>query len=93
MPQKLRRYGYERGLERSENGGITMWTLIWLDLYGIEHYDRFDTREETRNAVEVILSKGWSMEDMLAFPPDTEIGVTELLESRVATSVDDYPEN
>lgn len=49
-----------------------MWTIIYTDSYGNEHYDRF-TKDELYNFI--VNNQLENDEDLLIFPPDTELDV------------------
>lgn len=47
-----------------------MWTIIWTDENGIEHYDRCESKEELQDVIAE--NDLWSDEDSLVFPPEAD---------------------
>lgn len=47
-----------------------MWTIIWTDVDGREHYERCETKEELFDLVS--LNNLMDDEDTLVFPPEAD---------------------
>lgn len=54
-----------------------MYTIIWVDSAGQEHYERFDFADEVLAFIRQQHIE--DEEDLLIFPPDTDISMDELI--------------
>jgi len=55
-----------------------MWTLVYSDTVGLEHFERFESRIHLKSFID--RHELAADEDILIFPPDTEMLYSELYE-------------
>ena len=54
---------------------MSAWTICWTTEDGTDRWDRFEGRSAAEDRIRILEAEGVSVENMLVFPPDSEVAV------------------